>query len=90
MGSAETRRKRKQWLLDTFGNGQVAFCGFPGCKALLTFTSLTVDRYPDVGGSYRRGNIRPACATCQNRQGNAIMRAIVAARRKTARKVKVS
>jgi hypothetical protein len=62
-GSAEARRIRKQWLLDTFGNGYIAFCCFLGCKEALTFETITVDRIQPgcEGGTYRRGNIRPMC-----------------------------
>ncbi len=64
-GSARARRIRKQWLLDTFGDGTTAPCGF--CGAALTFETLTVDRHPIpgcAGGAYVRGNIRPACWRC--------------------------
>ena len=63
-GSSKDRKIRKQWLLDTFGNGTIAFCGFHGCGETLTFDTITVDRYPIPGcegGRYVRGNIRPAC-----------------------------
>lgn len=63
-GSAQSRRVRKQWLLDTFGNGIITFCCFKGCTEELNFETITVDRYPIAGcegGTYRRGNIRPMC-----------------------------
>ena len=63
-GSAAARRVRKQWLLDVFGNGDIAYCCFQGCKEALTFDTITVDRYPLAGcegGTYKRGNIRPMC-----------------------------
>ena len=71
-GSAKDRRVRKQWLLDTFGNGTICFCQFHGCKEELTFDTLTVDRYPIAGvdgGRYVRGNIRPACMSCNVEDG---------------------
>lgn len=74
-GSAEARRRRKQWLLDTFGDGIHAVCSFAGCDTILDFDTITVDRYPVPGidgGSYRHGNIRPACGTCNSRHGNAL------------------
>lgn len=73
-GSAASRRARKLWLLETFGDGEQAPCGF-GCGTLLTFETITVDRYPIPGcqgGTYRRGNIRPACEPCNSIFGGAI------------------
>lgn len=71
-GSSHDRRVRRQWLLDTFGNGTIAFCGFHGCGEVLTFDTITVDRFPIPGcegGTYRRGNIRPACGHCNYADG---------------------
>lgn len=64
-GSAEDRRRRKRYLLATFGDGTTAPCAF--CKAPLTFETVTTDRYPipgRLGGRYVKGNVRPACARC--------------------------
>jgi hypothetical protein len=74
-GSAEDRRKRRQWLLDTFGNGVRALCRLrlgPDCLGVVDMETLSVDRIrPGLqGGTYRRGNIQPACQPCQTRQGN--------------------
>ncbi|AIM50398.1 hypothetical protein PBI_OMNICRON_65 [Mycobacterium phage Omnicron] len=69
-GSAASRRRRKQWLLDTFGDGTTCTCST--CPEVLTFDTITVDRYPVAGvdgGRYVRGNIRPQCALCASRQG---------------------
>lgn len=69
-GSAESRRRRKQWLLDEFGNGTSCPCAT--CWTKLTFDTITVDRYPIAGvdgGRYVHGNIRPQCALCASRQG---------------------
>lgn len=71
-GSAEDRRRRKQWLLDTFGDGTVALCSFV-CGTELTFDTITVDRYPIAGidgGTYVRKNIRPACGFCNSKYGS--------------------
>lgn len=71
-GSAAQRRARKQWLLDTFGDGVVVRCyRFVACGQVLTFATLTVDRIiPGIlGGTYRRGNIRPACGHCNSITG---------------------
>lgn len=66
-GSSYDRRRRKQWLLDTFGDGTTAPCSFDGCEKMLTFKTMTVDRFPlagEDGGTYKRNNIRPACGPC--------------------------
>jgi hypothetical protein len=71
-GSSTDRKVRKQWLLDTFGNGKIAFCGFHGCGVELDFNTITVDRFPVPGcegGRYVRGNIRPACLKCNTADG---------------------
>lgn len=72
-GSAAERRQRKQWLLNVYGNGKSALCSY-GCGRRVTFATITVDRYPVPGcrgGTYRRGNIRPACGPCNFRHGGA-------------------
>lgn len=66
-GSAMARRRRKQWLLDTFGDGTHVVCSFDNCDVILDFNTLTVDRYPipgAKGGRYNRDNIRPVCNHC--------------------------
>lgn len=73
-GSAEDRRKRRQWLLDVFGNGKRALCRLrldPECLGVVDMATMSVDRIrPGLhGGSYRRDNIQPACQPCQTRQG---------------------
>jgi hypothetical protein len=76
-GSTADRRTRKQWLLDTFGDGQEAPCAY-GCGARVTLETVSVDRYPVPGcrgGRYVRGNIRPACGPCNSRHGGAVRRA---------------
>lgn len=73
-GSASQRRTRKQWLLDTFGDGVKALCSF-GCGRSVTFETITVDRFPQLGidgGTYRRGNIRPACGHCNSVDGGRV------------------
>lgn len=69
-GSAEDRRRRKTYLLNTYGNGFTAPCAF--CRAELTFSTMTVDRFPipgRQGGRYTRDNIRPACLGCNSEDG---------------------
>lgn len=71
-GSSKDRKARKLWLLREFGDGTTAQCSFAGCTQTVTFDTLTVDRYPIAGrdgGSYKRGNIRPACAHCNYADG---------------------
>lgn len=44
------------------------------CATLLTVDTVTVDRIVPgcQGGTYRRNNIRPACATCNESTGGAL------------------
>lgn len=69
-GSADSRRVRKQWLIDTYGDGYTAPCSH--CRVELDFGTITVDRIvPGIlGGTYVRCNIRPACMTCNSLDGN--------------------
>jgi hypothetical protein len=77
-GSAEDRRRRKRYLLDTWGDGTTAPCAF--CKVELTYDTVTVDRFPipgRKGGRYTRDNIRPACQPCNSEdQGRAAVAAL--------------
>lgn len=77
-GGASDRRSRKQWLLDTFGDGTTAPCF--NCNDPVTFTTITVDRIvPGVlGGKYVRGNIRPCCGHCNSVLGAQLARALKA------------
>jgi hypothetical protein len=81
-GSAEDRRRRKLYLLNTYGDGFTVPCAF--CKRVLMFSTVTVDRYPipgRLGGRYTRDNIRPACGPCnKGDQGRAGMLASAGAR----------
>ena len=68
-GNARDRRTRKRWLLSEAagfgGDGQHVPCRWCG-RELDTFT-VEADRWPlcgHAGGSYRRGNLVPACADC--------------------------
>lgn len=84
-GSAESRRIRKRWLLKTFGDGTTCVCST--CPTVLTFDTITVDRYPLAGvdgGTYRRGNIRPQCQPCASKQGGDMSRERRAARGRVA------
>lgn len=77
-GSSTDRRRRKTFLLTTFGDGETAPCAF--CGNMVDFDTITVDRYPIAGvdgGTYKRNNIRPACGPCNSADG-----ALIAQRRK--------
>lgn len=63
-GNSYDRRRRKYWLLNTFGTGRTCPCHW--CGKRLTFTTLTQDRLQpgEVGGRYIRSNLVPACLKC--------------------------
>lgn len=64
-GNNKDRRRRKEWMLETFGDGTTAPCHW--CDAPLNYEAMTVDRHPVCGhdgGRYTRGNVVPACAAC--------------------------
>lgn len=60
-GSSYDRKRRKQWMLEHFGNGKSCRCTH--CSARLVLATLEADRILP-GGSYARGNIQPACRAC--------------------------
>lgn len=72
-GNSESRRRRRQWLLDEYGDGTTARCWLsgPACQGSVTLDTISVERIipGHFGGTYRRENIRPACMPCQSRQG---------------------
>jgi hypothetical protein len=73
-GNSRDRQARRQWLLDTFGDGTTAPCAF-GCGTRVTIDTVTADRFPVPGcdgGRYVRGNIRPACGPCNSKHGGAL------------------
>jgi hypothetical protein len=75
-GGAVARRARKQYLLDTFGDGKHAPCHY--CRKALDFITITVDRViPKMfGGTYARHNIRPACLHCNAVEGTRLREAV--------------
>jgi hypothetical protein len=75
-GSSTDRRRRREWLVQTYGSNGRVLC-WRGCGAWLTVDTLTVDRLvPGCrGGTYRRENIRPACAPCNTSWGSGERRA---------------
>ncbi len=69
-GSAESRRRRKIFLLNEFGDGYTAPCAV--CEIELDYHTVTADRWPILGcdgGRYIRSNIRPACLHCNSSEG---------------------
>jgi 5-methylcytosine-specific restriction endonuclease McrA len=84
-GTASTRRALKCWMLGVFGDGITAPCAF--CGRQLLYSQMTKDRFPLAGrkgGKYRRGNVRPACMSCNASEG-----ARQAALERTERKVRL-
>lgn len=87
-GSSANRRVRRRWLLKTFGDGTTAPCSF-GCGTMLVDDKtapnhIWVDRYPipgKDGGTYKRGNIRPACGPCSCAEGGYFGSAAVRAKK---------
>ena len=83
-GGSDDRRRRKLWLLaqpQFGGDGESADCQIrrPGCLGRVTFETMQVDCHPKMrrdGGTYRRGNIRPACAPCNAGHGGEVGNAI--------------
>ena len=72
-GSSYDRRRRRQWLLDTFGDGVEAPCAY--CGTMVDFVTMSVDRYPIPGcqgGRYVRGNIRVSCLPCNSKHGGSL------------------
>jgi hypothetical protein len=65
-GSSYDRRRRRDWLMLTFGNGKTIPCFW--CKKKMR-TRFEVDRFPVCGhdgGRYVRENIVASCAGCNN------------------------
>lgn len=103
-GSSEARRRRREWLVETFranqdlrliitpegsywdacwpGPDSVPACRCYRCGKLLTVSTVTVDRIiPGArGGTYRRNNIRPACAVCNSETGGQLRWSIARAK----------
>lgn len=72
-GNAASRRARREYLVsfDGWGNGwSWAYCVF--CGRELMQETVTVDRIiPGIlGGTYAKGNIRPACLRCNSIEGS--------------------
>lgn len=81
-GSSADRRRRREWLVETFGDGTSVKCST--CPEVLTVETVTADRWPLAGaegGRYVRGNIRPMCARCNSSAGGRLGAERKAARR---------
>ena len=69
-GNARARRALKMWMLAEFGDGISCICVF--CGRVLLASTMTKDRFPipgRKGGKYRKGNVRPACLSCNAAEG---------------------
>jgi hypothetical protein len=73
-GNVYDRAARRAFLLATFGDGVTCACY--RCGAELDDTTVTADRKVPGrdGGTYRRENLRPACAPCNSETGGALAR----------------
>lgn len=68
--SARAGRALKAWMLAEFGDGITAPCAF--CQRHLFWTEITKDLHPKParkGGRYVKGNVRPACMSCNAADG---------------------
>jgi 5-methylcytosine-specific restriction endonuclease McrA len=72
-GSAAARRSRKGYLLTLWGDGETCPCAY--CGHVLTFATIEADRVipGNLGGSYRRENVIPACRVCNARRGDSTL-----------------
>jgi 5-methylcytosine-specific restriction endonuclease McrA len=76
-GNTRDREARRLWLLKTWQSDcGSSYCRCYRCGDLLLLHQITVDRIiPGAkGGTYRRNNIRPACARCNSETGGAVRR----------------
>jgi 5-methylcytosine-specific restriction endonuclease McrA len=73
-GGSPERRRRRQWLVETFGDGEHVACFrqcSPKCLYVLDVHTVSADRIVPgaLGGTYRRENLQPACGPCQSYSG---------------------
>jgi hypothetical protein len=66
-GNSTDRAARKAWMLNTFGDGTHVACVH--CGVSLTSVTLQADRIVP-GGTYRRSNIQPSCASDNRARSN--------------------
>lgn len=73
-GNHKARKARRLWLLATFDvdlgpdEARCALSLSADCIQIVNMQTLSVDR-KEIGGTYRRHNIQPACKPCQDKQG---------------------
>lgn len=74
-GNTTDRKRRKLWVIDTFGDGTFVACRM--CWITVDYAGLCIDRIVPghLGGKYVRSNIQPSCSPCQHRQGAEIANA---------------
>lgn len=77
-GNSSDRRRRKLFVLRTFGDGELTTCTF--CAVPLDYETLCLDRITPgfLGGTYAYDNIRPSCKPCGDEQGARYSRLAVA------------
>jgi 5-methylcytosine-specific restriction endonuclease McrA len=68
-GNSTDRRRRKFWMLVTWGDG--VKCPCVHCGAILTYETVEADRIVP-GGSYARSNVQPACRGCNLARSNKV------------------
>lgn len=76
-GSSRDRAARRRWLVEAWASDLgPGICRCYRCGVGLTADTVTVDRIEPgcQGGTYRRSNIRPACATCNSTTGGGTRR----------------
>lgn len=76
-GSSYQRRRRREWLVEEYGDGEFVACFLQRsahCLYVLDVDNVSPDRIVlgVDGGTYRRSNILPACLPCQCDQGGAV------------------
>lgn len=84
-GNTSNRAVRRQWLVNTFGDGEFVDCQLKAvdhCWVAMTKWTVSVDRKRPgaLGGTYRRDNIQPACPPCQSHTGGKLGAALRAAK----------
>lgn len=70
-GNTKDREARRWFLMNTYAADKLGYCRCYRCGKLLLLDQITVDRIVpgNHGGTYRRNNIRPACAKCNSATG---------------------
>ncbi len=66
-GNSTDRKRRKIWMLLSFGDGKFTLCVH--CTKELDYDSVEADRIVP-GGSYRHENVQPSCSPCNKSRSN--------------------